>query len=243
MPIDVNNYNAQFSQFVQFAERQMQAGKAKAFASLGAEGATGLAARDIKPGSGDSVHDWIRYKDSKIANDAVRELFRQSVAAMFDGDVGGEEMLGINMLAGGLVAARLGQDALRSIKGALESPVAGQLQAIYTDLSNEDLVEAGVPKHEATIMKRTVSELSSDILSLLDNVNATLGAEGGNVPAFKGSLDDLDGFDDIAIEIRDMTNKVHADLIQMEREENEAREAQRKAGANGMQGGNLVIEP
>ena len=75
--------------------------------------------------------------------------------------------------AGGLVAARLGQDALRSIKGALESPVAGQLQAIYTDLNNEDLVEAGVPKHEATIMKRTVSDLSSDILSLLDNVNAT----------------------------------------------------------------------
>lgn len=32
MPIDVNSYNAQFRQFVQFAERQMQAGKAKAFA-------------------------------------------------------------------------------------------------------------------------------------------------------------------------------------------------------------------
>ena len=175
---------------------------------------------------------------------AVGQAIKKSgILAMFDGDVGGEEMLGMSMLAGGLVAARLGQDALRSIKGALESPVAGQLQAIYTDLSNEDLVEAGVPKHEATIMKRTVSELSSDILSLLDNVNATLGAEGGDVPAFTGSLDDLDGFDDIAIEIRDMTNKVHADLIQMEREENEAREAQRKAGANGMQGGNLVIEP
>lgn len=175
---------------------------------------------------------------------AVGQAIKKSgILAMFDGDVGGEEMLGMSMLAGGLVAARLGQDALRSIKGALESPVAGQLQAIYTDLNNEDLVEAGVPKHEATIMKRTVSELSSDILSLLDNVNATLGVEGGNVPAFTGSLDDLDGFDDIAIEIRDMTNKVHADLIQMEREENEAREAQRKAGANGMQGGNLVIEP
>ena len=175
---------------------------------------------------------------------AVGQAIKKSdILAMFDGDVGGEEMLGINMLAGGLMAARLGQDALRSIKGALESPVAGQLQAIYTDLSNEDLVEAGVPKHEATIMKRTVSELSSDILSLLDNVNATLGVEGGNVPAFMGSLDDLDGFDDIAIEIRDMTNKVHADLIQMERERNEAIDAQRKAGANGMQGGNLVIEP
>ena len=40
-----------------------------------------------------------------------------------------------------------------------------------------------------------------------------------------------------------MTNKVHADLIQMEREAIEARDAQRMAGANGMQGGNLVIEP
>ena len=175
---------------------------------------------------------------------AVGQAIKKSgILAMFDGDVGGEEMLGMNMLAGGLVAGRLGQDALRSIKGALESPVAGQLQAIYTDLSNENLVEAGVPRHEATIMKRTVSDLSSDILSLLDNVNATLGAEGGDVPAFRGSLDDLDGFDDIAIEIRDMTNKVHADLIQMEREEIEARDVQRMAGANGMQGGNLVIEP
>ena len=70
-----------------------------------------------------------------------------------------------------------------------------------------------------------------------------VGVEGGDVPAFTGSLDDLDGFDDIAIEIRDMTNKVHADLIQMEREEIEARDVQRMAGANGMQGGNLVIEP
>ena len=175
---------------------------------------------------------------------AVGQAIKKSgILAMFDGDVGGEEMLGMNMLAGGLVAGRLGQDALRSIKGALESPVAGQLQAIYTDLNNENLVEAGVPRYEATIMKRTVSDLSSDILSLLDNVNATLGVEGGNVPAFRGSLDDLDGFDDIAIEIRDMTNKVHADLIQMEREEIEAREAQRKAGASRMQGGNLVIEP
>ncbi|MBQ8125828.1 MAG: hypothetical protein IJ173_08090 [Kiritimatiellae bacterium] len=175
---------------------------------------------------------------------AVGQAIKKSgILAMFDGDVGGEEMLGMNMLAGGLVAGRLGQDALRSIKGALESPVAGQLQAIYTDLNNENLVDAGVPRHEATIMKRTVSDLSSDILSLLDNVNATLGVEGGNVPAFRGSLDDLDGFDDIAIEIRDMTNKVHADLIQMEREEIEARDMQRMAGANGMQGGNLVIEP
>ena len=56
MPLSIDN--AQFDQFVRFAEQAMQAGKAKTIASLGAEGATGLAARDIKPGSGDSVGAW-----------------------------------------------------------------------------------------------------------------------------------------------------------------------------------------
>ena len=36
MPLSIDN--AQFDQFVRFAQQQMQAGKAKAFASLGAEG-------------------------------------------------------------------------------------------------------------------------------------------------------------------------------------------------------------
>ena len=56
MPLSIDN--AQFDQFVRFAEQAMQAGKAKTIASLGAEGATGLAARGIKPGSGDSVGAW-----------------------------------------------------------------------------------------------------------------------------------------------------------------------------------------
>ena len=84
MPLSIDN--AQFDQFVRFAEQAMQAGKAKTIASLGAEGATGLAARDIKPGSGDSLGAWRRSSVSKGANDAVRELFRQSVAAMFGGN-------------------------------------------------------------------------------------------------------------------------------------------------------------
>ena len=56
MALDINGYNVTFKAFTDFATKSAEAGKAKAFASLGAEGATGLAARDIKPGSGDSVH-------------------------------------------------------------------------------------------------------------------------------------------------------------------------------------------
>ena len=84
MPLSINN--AQFDQFVQFAQQAMEAGKAKSIASLGTEGATGLAARNIKPGTGDRVGVWNRSKLASDENNAVRKLFRQSVAAMFGGD-------------------------------------------------------------------------------------------------------------------------------------------------------------
>ena len=84
MPLSINN--AQFDQFVQFAQQAMEAGKAKSIASLGTEGATVIAARNIKPGTGDRVGVWNRSKLASDENNAVRKLFRQSVAAMFGGD-------------------------------------------------------------------------------------------------------------------------------------------------------------
>ena len=166
MPIDVNSYNAQFSQFVKLAERQMQAGKAKAFASLGAEGATGLAARDIKPGSGDSVHAWIRYKDSKIANDAVRELFRQSVAAMFGGN------------------DRIPED----VQKAMLLKDYGKMLALYSSIANGDYNE-GLDREAAIRLEDRAGSHMTHIAVFKESIDRALGAPlGTGLVPFAGAF-------------------------------------------------------
>ena len=169
----------------------------------------------------------------------AQSIQKSNILEMFGGDIGGDEMLGIRMLAGGLVAGRLGQGALRAIKGALEAPAAGQLQAMYDELSVMRFDEADVPEYEANIIRQTATELSGDIDSLLYNVDEALGGERGKVPRFGGDVDELEGIADVFAEVREMTAVAHADLIELEREELEARNARRQTGANGGQGGNV----
>lgn len=83
MPLSIDN--AQFDQFVRFAQQQMQAGNAKAVARAGG-GATGLAVRDIRPATGDRAFAFVRHNDDKTANNAVRDLFRQAISDMFGGE-------------------------------------------------------------------------------------------------------------------------------------------------------------
>ena len=169
----------------------------------------------------------------------AQSIQKSNILEMFGGDIGGDEMLGIRMLAGGLVAGRLGQGALRAIKGALEAPAAGQLQAMYDELSGMRFDEADVPEYEANIIRQTATNLSGDIDSLLYNVDEALGGERGKVPRFGGDVDELEGIADVFAEVREMTAVAHADLIELEREELEARNARRQTGANGGQGGNV----
>jgi len=77
--------NAQFNQFVQFAQ---QAGKATTIAQMGdAAEAGALAGRTIVA---KASHDFIgnvgRFKPSRDVNNAVRALFKKSVADMFGGE-------------------------------------------------------------------------------------------------------------------------------------------------------------
>ena len=83
MPLSIDN--AQFDQFVRFAQQQMQAGNAKAVARADA-GATGLAVRDIRPATGDRAFAFVRHNADKTANNAVRKLFRQAISDMFGGE-------------------------------------------------------------------------------------------------------------------------------------------------------------
>lgn len=83
MPLSIDN--AQFDQFVRFAQQQMQAGNAKAVARVDA-GATGLAVRDIRPATGDRAFAFVRHNADKTANNVVRDLFRQTISDMFGGE-------------------------------------------------------------------------------------------------------------------------------------------------------------
>ena len=85
MPLEIN---AQFNQFVQFAQDQANPATSKAIARMGVDGPLG--GRAIKASErreGDSVRPFLpRSTANKNANDAVRSLFRQSIASMFGGE-------------------------------------------------------------------------------------------------------------------------------------------------------------
>ena len=90
MPLDVNNQNlfqnAQFQQFVDFAENAAAAGKQKAIARVDAGELGGIVNRTIKAGSG----DWVgigagRLSSLKRANNTTRDAFMKAVADMFGG--------------------------------------------------------------------------------------------------------------------------------------------------------------
>ena len=85
MALDVNFNNAQFNQFVQFAQ---QAGKATTIAKMGEEvqGGGPLAGRTIVAKSGDSIGNVGRLKTSRNVNNEVRALFKQTIADMFGGE-------------------------------------------------------------------------------------------------------------------------------------------------------------
>lgn len=90
MALEVNyqnlSRNAQFQQFVDFAETAVTAGKQKAVARFDAGELGGIVNRTIKPGSGDWVGIGVgRLASLKKANNATRDAFMKAVADMFGG--------------------------------------------------------------------------------------------------------------------------------------------------------------
>ena len=86
MAIDLNN--AQFGQFVRFAEQQANPVNSEAIACL-AGGEDALAGRTIAASTTDRVRGWFTWRnhtaDEKAMNNEVRALFRDAVYAMFGG--------------------------------------------------------------------------------------------------------------------------------------------------------------
>ena len=78
--------NAQFQQFVQFAETTIAAGKQKAIARVETSEVGGIANRTIKPATGDWVGIGVgRLSSLKKANNTTRDAFLKAVSDMFGG--------------------------------------------------------------------------------------------------------------------------------------------------------------
>lgn len=86
----INLDNAQFRQFVQFAESQANSAKSEAVARVTGE-RDALAGRTITAAGNDRVHHWYNYRGERSAanateNNDVRALFRETVFSMFGGE-------------------------------------------------------------------------------------------------------------------------------------------------------------
>ena len=83
----IGNYNQDFTDFVNFASPQVQAGHSKKIARL--TPATNDAPRSIgasRSGGVGGLSALFRWKSTKTANDVTRDLFKSSVANMFGGE-------------------------------------------------------------------------------------------------------------------------------------------------------------
>ncbi|MBQ4385885.1 MAG: hypothetical protein II823_08235 [Kiritimatiellae bacterium] len=92
MSLDINGYNDAFRAFTDFATQSVNVGDAKAIARVetGVDITTGaLAGRTITAAQGDSLRHmfkWTRSEDNQAANNIARDLFKNAIIDMFDGE-------------------------------------------------------------------------------------------------------------------------------------------------------------
>ena len=85
--LDVNGYNAQFRNFVDFAQTQVEANPTKGQKAVAKMGeATPLGDRTITANNDDKVGKWKRADDVKDMNNETRAIFKKAIADMFGGE-------------------------------------------------------------------------------------------------------------------------------------------------------------
>ncbi|MCR5379993.1 MAG: hypothetical protein K6G44_03330, partial [Lentisphaeria bacterium] len=88
MPLNVNEYNQQFQNFVDFALERTQAGKGKTIAQINDVG-TPIGARAISNAKSDGIGGFaalFRTRNRQNVNDLTRELFKNAVIEVFGGE-------------------------------------------------------------------------------------------------------------------------------------------------------------
>ena len=87
MSLDVNGYSDQFRNFLDFANKEIQANAWKGKTSVAqADQSTALGSRTITANSHDKVGKWRRSQDMKDVNDMTRKIFKNAIAEMFGGE-------------------------------------------------------------------------------------------------------------------------------------------------------------
>ena len=172
----INLDNAQYGKFVQFAQEQMQAGHATAIARDGGEvpGGDPLAGHSIAAATGDKVAPLWRSADNKNANNATRDLFRQTIVDMFDGEAN--------------IPASVRNAMKMEDYGQGKPLTARRILAVKTEL---DRIAAGNAAFNADIaraisdgrMERLPQEMQDGLVSVVEHFRDVFGAD--IVPAGK----------------------------------------------------------
>ena len=172
----INLDNAQYGKFVQFAQEQMRAGNATAIARDGGEvpGGGPLAGHSIAAATGDKVAPLWRSADNKNANNATRDLFRQTIVDMFDGEAN--------------IPASVRNAMKMEDYGQGKPLTARRILAVKTEL---DRIAAGNAAFNASIaraisdgrMERLPQEMQDGLASVVEHFRDVFGAD--IVPAGK----------------------------------------------------------
>ena len=151
---------------------------------------------------------------------ALANIIKESgVLSMFNGDVGGEEMNSMKMLVGGLMSARIDADSMKAMKSALDTEIAGQLKAIYEDMSAPFARFAGQDRCVESVIHMISNDLSTEVSALLSNINIALDAEDRPVPRFKGNSYEVEGNMNVRENAGGMIKREHSDLIEVFRQQ------------------------
>lgn len=87
MALDINGYTATFNDFVQFAQKRMNASDGKAVVNaMERQPDDGGRVFSVKKSDTDHVHKWKRTVDELSLNDSTRTLFKNAVIEMFGGE-------------------------------------------------------------------------------------------------------------------------------------------------------------
>jgi hypothetical protein len=134
----------------------------------------------------------------------------------YKNEMGGDEIMNVQLLSGSLLAARCGNaDALRAMKAALHSDHAAKANSVYGMIMDGDFNLDNTPEYVTMSVQNIGKQLNMRLNELDQNLSDILGEEPERVSEYQG---EKDGFmpDVVAIlsNVRDVTLTLHSQLVE-----------------------------
>ena len=134
----------------------------------------------------------------------------------YKNEMGGDEILNVQLLSGSLLAARCGNaDALRAMKAALHSDHAAKANSVYGMIMDGNFNLDNTPEYVTMSVQNIGKQLNMRLNELDQNLSDILGDEPESVSEYQG---EKDGFmpDVLAIlsNVRDVTLTLHSQLVE-----------------------------